>query len=107
MGPRVSLDDVFVGQALRLRPKSLAGGVPSRISQLYKTKSRRNYERNVLLIRGLAESVYSFSAEAGGEAVKRSWQYWTFSSFGLAATVIVTIWVTKIARDALWKTEAA
>ena len=44
------------------------------------------------------------SAAAGGEVVKHGWQYWTFLCFGLAATVIVTIWVTKIARDALKKT---
>ena len=41
------------------------------------------------------------AATAGGEAVKHSWQYWTFLGVGLAATVIVTIWVTKIARGAL------
>ena len=41
------------------------------------------------------------SAAAGGETIKHGWQYWTFMSVGLAATVIVTIWVTKIARDAL------
>src|SRR6058998_2658388 len=46
------------------------------------------------------------SAAAGGEAMKHGWQYWTLISFGLAATVVVTIWVTKIARDALRKTEA-
>ena len=45
------------------------------------------------------------SAAAGGEAVQRGWQYWTFMTVGLAATVIVTIWVTKIARDALRKTK--
>jgi uncharacterized membrane protein YdjX (TVP38/TMEM64 family) len=44
------------------------------------------------------------AAAAGGEAVRRGWQYWTFMSVGLAATIIVTIWVTKIARDALGKT---
>jgi len=44
---------------------------------------------------------------AGGEAVKHGWQYWTFLGVGLGATVVVTIWVTKIARDALRKTEAA
>jgi uncharacterized membrane protein YdjX (TVP38/TMEM64 family) len=44
---------------------------------------------------------------AGGEGVKHGWQYWTFLGIGLAATVVVTIWVTKIARDALRKTEAA
>ena len=43
----------------------------------------------------------------GGEAVKPGWQYWTFLGVGLAATVVVTIWVTKIARDSLRKTEAA
>jgi uncharacterized membrane protein YdjX (TVP38/TMEM64 family) len=46
------------------------------------------------------------SAAAGGEAMKHSWHYWTFLSIGLLATIIVTIWVTKIARDALRKTEA-
>jgi uncharacterized membrane protein YdjX (TVP38/TMEM64 family) len=41
---------------------------------------------------------------AGGEPMKYGWQYWTFVSLGLAATIIVIIWVTKIARDALKKT---
>jgi uncharacterized membrane protein YdjX (TVP38/TMEM64 family) len=41
------------------------------------------------------------SAAADGEAIKHGWQYWAFMSVGLAATIIVTIWVTKIARDAL------
>ena len=41
------------------------------------------------------------SAAAGGEAMKHGWQYWTFLSVGLSATIIVTIWVTKIARNAL------
>ena len=45
-------------------------------------------------------------AAAGGEAIKRGWQYWTFLSVGLAATIAVTFWVTKIARSALRKTEA-
>ena len=45
-------------------------------------------------------------AAAGGEAIKRSWQYWTFLSVGLAATIAVTFWVTKIARSVLRKTEA-
>jgi uncharacterized membrane protein YdjX (TVP38/TMEM64 family) len=40
-------------------------------------------------------------AAADGEVVKHGWQYWTLLSVGLAATIIVTIWVTKIARDAL------
>jgi uncharacterized membrane protein YdjX (TVP38/TMEM64 family) len=44
------------------------------------------------------------SAAATGEAVERGWQYWTFVSVGLAATVTVTVWVTKIARGALQKT---
>ena len=44
------------------------------------------------------------SVAGGGEAMKHRWQYWTFLSVGLAATVVVTIWVTKIARDALKKT---
>jgi uncharacterized membrane protein YdjX (TVP38/TMEM64 family) len=38
---------------------------------------------------------------AAGEAMKHGWQYWTFLSVGLAATIAATIWVTKIARDAL------
>src|SRR6266513_5259031 len=37
------------------------------------------------------------SAAAGGEAVQRGWQYWTFTGVGLAATIVVTVWVTKIA----------
>ena len=41
------------------------------------------------------------SAAIGDEAMKHGWQYWTFMSIGLAATIIVTIWVTKIARDAV------
>ncbi|SRR6266567_1877713 len=44
------------------------------------------------------------AAAAGGEAVKHGWQYWTFMGVGLAATIFVTIWVTKIARDALTET---
>jgi len=44
------------------------------------------------------------SAAAGGEAMRHGWEYWTFMSVGLAATVLVTIWVTKIARDALKET---
>src|SRR5205814_5026869 len=46
------------------------------------------------------------AAAAGGAAVKHGWQYWTFMSVGLAATIVVTIWVTKIARHAVRKTEA-
>ena len=46
------------------------------------------------------------SAAAGGEAMKHGWQYWTFMSVGLAATIVVTIWVTKIARHAVRKSEA-
>ena len=47
------------------------------------------------------------SAAAGSEAVRHSWQYWTFMSIGLTATIVVTIWMTRIARQALRKTEAA
>jgi uncharacterized membrane protein YdjX (TVP38/TMEM64 family) len=47
------------------------------------------------------------SAAASGEAVKHGWQYWALTSVGLAATVIVTIWITKIARDALRRSEVA
>jgi uncharacterized membrane protein YdjX (TVP38/TMEM64 family) len=46
------------------------------------------------------------SVAAGGEAMKHGWQYWTFMSVGLVATIIVTIWVTKIARNALRDTGA-
>jgi uncharacterized membrane protein YdjX (TVP38/TMEM64 family) len=46
------------------------------------------------------------AAAAGGEAMKHRWQYWTFTGVGLAATIIVTIWITKIARDALRETKA-
>jgi uncharacterized membrane protein YdjX (TVP38/TMEM64 family) len=52
-----------------------------------------------------AASKVAVAAAAGGETVKHGWQYWTFLSIGLAATIIVTIWITKIARDALRKTE--
>jgi uncharacterized membrane protein YdjX (TVP38/TMEM64 family) len=45
------------------------------------------------------------SAAASGEAVKHGWQYWALTSVGLAATVIVTIWITKIARNALRRSE--
>jgi uncharacterized membrane protein YdjX (TVP38/TMEM64 family) len=44
------------------------------------------------------------SAAAGGNAVEHGWQYWTFMSVGLVATVTATVWVTIIARDALQKT---
>jgi len=46
----------------------------------------------------------AISVAASGEVVKHGWQYWTFMSVGLAATIVVTIWVTNIARDALKKT---
>src|SRR6266487_3537163 len=45
------------------------------------------------------------SAAAGGEAMKHGWQQWALVSVGLAAAVIVTIWVTKIARGALHRIE--
>jgi len=53
-----------------------------------------------------AASKAAVSAAAGGEAMKHGWQYWTFMGVGLAATISVTIWVTKIARDALRETKA-
>ena len=46
------------------------------------------------------------AAAAGGEAIKHSWQYWTVLGVGLVATIVVTIWVTRIARSALRKAEA-
>src|SRR4030095_16435774 len=49
----------------------------------------------------------AFAAAAGGEAIKHDWQYWTFFGIGLTTTVAVTVWVTKIARDALRKSQAA
>jgi uncharacterized membrane protein YdjX (TVP38/TMEM64 family) len=45
------------------------------------------------------------SAAASGETVKHGWQYWALTSVGLAATVIATIWITKIARNALRRSE--
>jgi uncharacterized membrane protein YdjX (TVP38/TMEM64 family) len=44
------------------------------------------------------------SAAAGGQPIKHGWQYWALTSVGLAATVIVTIWITRIARNALRQT---
>jgi len=44
------------------------------------------------------------AAAAGGGAVKHGWQYWTFLGVGLVATIVVTIWVTRIARNALRRT---
>jgi uncharacterized membrane protein YdjX (TVP38/TMEM64 family) len=52
---------------------------------------------------GVASKV-AVSTVAGAQAVRHGWQYWIFISIGLAATIIVTIWVTKIGRDALRKT---
>jgi uncharacterized membrane protein YdjX (TVP38/TMEM64 family) len=48
-----------------------------------------------------AASKAAVAAATGGEAVKHGWQYWTFLGVGFVATIVVTIWVTKIARDAL------
>jgi uncharacterized membrane protein YdjX (TVP38/TMEM64 family) len=45
------------------------------------------------------------AAASGGKAVRHGWQYGTLLGVGLVATVAVTIWVTKIARNALGKTE--
>jgi uncharacterized membrane protein YdjX (TVP38/TMEM64 family) len=47
------------------------------------------------------------SAAAGSGELKHGWQYWTFLGVGFVATIVVTVWVTKIARDALRKTQAA
>src|SRR6266849_5389890 len=44
------------------------------------------------------------SVAAGGEAMRHGWQYWTFMGVGFVATIVVTIWVTKIARNAIRKT---
>jgi uncharacterized membrane protein YdjX (TVP38/TMEM64 family) len=43
-------------------------------------------------------------AAVSTEAARHGWQYWTLLSVGLAATIIVTIRVTRIARSALKKT---
>ena len=42
-------------------------------------------------------------ATATGGAAQHGWQDWTFRGAGLAATIVVTIWVTRIARDAIEK----
>jgi uncharacterized membrane protein YdjX (TVP38/TMEM64 family) len=45
------------------------------------------------------------SVAGGSESAQNGWQYWTFTSIGLIGTVIVAIWATKIARDALDRTK--
>jgi uncharacterized membrane protein YdjX (TVP38/TMEM64 family) len=50
-----------------------------------------------------AASKAAVAAAAGGEAVQHRWQYWSLMGAGLTATVVVTIWVAKIARDATKK----
>jgi len=45
------------------------------------------------------------SATAGGQAMQHGWKYWTFMGVGFIATIVVTIWVTRIARNALQKAE--
>src|SRR6266487_6193366 len=46
------------------------------------------------------------AATAGAEAARHSREYWALTSIGLVATIIVTICVTRIARNALRQTEA-
>jgi uncharacterized membrane protein YdjX (TVP38/TMEM64 family) len=41
------------------------------------------------------------AAVAGGAAVERDWKYWTVLGVGLAATIGVTLFVTRLARKAL------
>jgi uncharacterized membrane protein YdjX (TVP38/TMEM64 family) len=41
------------------------------------------------------------AAVAGGAAVARDWKYWTVLGVGLAATIVVTLFVTRLARKAL------
>lgn len=41
------------------------------------------------------------AAATGAEATKHGWPYWTLIIVGLAATIIATLWVAKITRDAL------
>lgn len=43
------------------------------------------------------------SAASGGGEAQHGWQYWTLMGVGLVATIAVTVWVTKIARDAVKK----
>ena len=45
------------------------------------------------------------SVAASSEGMRHGWQYWTLTSTGLVATIIVTILAAKIARDALDKTK--
>jgi uncharacterized membrane protein YdjX (TVP38/TMEM64 family) len=45
------------------------------------------------------------SVAVSSEVISRGWQYWTFTSIGLIATIVVTIWATKIVRDALDRTK--
>jgi uncharacterized membrane protein YdjX (TVP38/TMEM64 family) len=55
---------------------------------------------------GTAGKAAVAAAADDGAAAKHGWQHWTFLCVGFAATIIVTVWVTKIARDAL-KRDAA
>lgn len=48
-------------------------------------------------------SVGKAAAAATGGGAARGWPYWTLLGVGLAATLAVTVWVTKIARAALEK----
>ena len=41
------------------------------------------------------------AAVAGGAAVAKDWKYWTVLGVGLAATIAVTFFVTRLARKAL------
>jgi uncharacterized membrane protein YdjX (TVP38/TMEM64 family) len=41
------------------------------------------------------------SAATSGEMTNHGWQHWAFLGVGLAATIVVTIWITSIARNAL------
>ena len=47
----------------------------------------------------------ALSVAASSEAIRHGWQYWTLTSTGLVATIIVTISAAKIAHDALDKTK--
>jgi uncharacterized membrane protein YdjX (TVP38/TMEM64 family) len=55
---------------------------------------------------GTAGKAAVAAAADDGAAAKHGWQHWTFLCIGFAATIIVTVWVTKIARAAL-KRDAA
>ncbi len=85
---------------LRLSPV-----IPFNLSNYFYGLTSVEFWPYVLVYIGAAGKA-AVAAATGGEAMKHGWQYWTFMGIGLAATISVTIWVTKIARDALRETKA-